>query len=95
MRRSKQEICRDILKVLALEGALNSTHLAHKVKVSHHILNACLRYLCQQGFVEKRSLKNKAVYAATKEGWNIIKKAELFYPHMQIFEVKRSLIIER
>ena len=86
MRRSKQDICLDILNVLALEGPLRPTQLANKVKVSNHILNQCLHYLCLQNFVEKRGFKNKVVYAATKKGWNIIKSVELDHPRMQILK---------
>lgn len=77
MRRSKQEICIDILRVLTLDGPLKPTPLAHKVKVSNYMLNQCLKYLCQQGFVEERKIKNKVMYAATKKGWNIVKSVEI------------------
>jgi len=86
MRRSKQEICVDILNVLALNGPLRPTPLANKVKVSNCILNQCLSYLCQQNLVEKRNVKNKVVYAATKKGWDIIKSVELDQPQIQILK---------
>lgn len=76
MRRSKQEIYVDILKVLAFDGASKPTQLAYKAKVNTHVLNQCLNYLCQQNLVKKRTMKKKLTYAVTKKGWRVIKSTE-------------------
>jgi len=76
MRRSKQEIHVDILKVLAFDGPLRPTQLAYKAKINSHALNQCLNYLCQHNLVEKRTLEKKLKYALTREGWEVIKGAE-------------------
>jgi predicted transcriptional regulator len=76
MRRSKQEIYADILRVLAFDGASKPTQLAYKAKVNTQALNQCLNYLCQQNLVEKRTIRKKLTYAVTKKGWRVIKSRE-------------------
>jgi predicted transcriptional regulator len=74
MRRSKPEICVDILKVLTLNGPLMPTRIAYKAKANYKVLKQCLGLLVKQNLVEERTAgKEKVVYAITKRGQRAFK----------------------
>jgi len=74
VRRSKPEICVDILKVLALHGPLKPTHITYKAKVNFNLLKQHLDFLIKQNLVKKRTVgKKKAVYAITKRGIRVLR----------------------
>src|SRR5665647_149133 len=74
MRRSKLEMCIDILKVLAHRGPLKLTHIMYKANVNCSILNESLDFLIKQGLVEKRTIKKEhIVFVVTQLGINVLK----------------------
>jgi predicted transcriptional regulator len=68
MRRSKLEICIDVLKVLAARGPLKPTHIMYKANVNRSLLKWCLDLLVRQNLVEERRRGERTVYAITDRG---------------------------
>jgi predicted transcriptional regulator len=74
MRRSKLEVYIDILKVLALKGPLKLTHVMYKSNINCRVLKEQLEFLIKNEMVQERKLaKNRAVYAITPKGMQILK----------------------
>ena len=71
-RRSKLEIYVDILKVLAQNGPLKSTHIMYKANVNCNVLRQFLDSLSQQSLIEEQTFhkkkQQKIVYAITERG---------------------------
>jgi predicted transcriptional regulator len=74
MRRSKLEMCIDILKVLAHCGPLKLTHIMYKANVNCSVLKEYLDFLIKQNLVEERTAgKRRIVYAVTQRGITVLK----------------------
>ena len=71
-RRSRLEIYVDILKALAQNGPLKSTHILYKAKVNCIVLRQFLDSLLQQSLIEEQPFHKKKtqkiVYAITERG---------------------------
>jgi predicted transcriptional regulator len=74
LRRSKLERNIDILAVLAHMGPLKLTHIMYKSNFNGSILKEYLDFLIKQDLVEERTIKkNRAVFAVTQRGLNVLK----------------------
>jgi len=74
MRRSKLEMCVDILSVLSHRGPLKLTHIMYKANVNCSVLSEYLDFLMQKELVEERKVhKNRTVYAVTQRGIMVLK----------------------
>ena len=87
MRRSKLLIHVDILRVLALYGPLNLTHIMYRVNISASFLKPYLGFLIQRNLVEERPLhKARVVYAITDRGITVLKIFRELNSALQIVE---------
>jgi predicted transcriptional regulator len=81
MRRSKLEICVDVLNILALNGPLKKTHLSYKTNLNCCALHEQLDFLASNTLIEERTIKKNpkslkkgtTVYAITQRGQNILR----------------------
>ncbi len=78
MRRSKMEMCIDILKVLAQNGPLKLTHVMYKANVNCSVLKEYLDFLIHQQLIEEQLLhrkrnKTKITYAITEKGKTVLR----------------------
>jgi predicted transcriptional regulator len=74
MRRSKLEMYVAILKVLAQNGPLKSTHIMYKSNVNFKILKEYMDFLLKQALIEERVVgKNRVLYANTPRGTMVLK----------------------
>ena len=75
MRRSKLEICVDILKVLAHTGPLKLTRVMFKANVNFGVMKENLDFLTKKGLVEERIIgRERKVYAITQRGVTVLKQ---------------------
>ena len=75
MRRSKLEMCVDILKVLANRSPLKLTHIMFKANVNCNVLKEYLDFLTKQGLVEVKIVgKGRRVYAITQLGVTVFEQ---------------------
>ena len=75
MRRSKLEMCVDILKVLANRSPLKLTHIMFKANVNCNVLKEYLDFLTKQGLVEEKIIRReKIVYGITQRGITVLKQ---------------------
>jgi predicted transcriptional regulator len=75
MRRSKLEICVDVLTVLNHSGPLKLTHIANKTNVNCYVLKEYLDYFVKQGLVEERTIgKQRVMLAITQRGNAVLKQ---------------------
>lgn len=93
MRRSKLEICIDILDVLAFKGQLKITHVMYKANVNRMVLREQLDFLISNGLVEQRTLTRKhIVFAITKKGQSVLSTFRELDRLLPIIETERDLI---
>ena len=94
MRRSKLEMCVDILKVLAHTGPLKLTHIMHKANVNGSILNEYLCFLIKQGLVEERTIKRShVVFAVTERGITVLRYFR--EPTQEIYVMEKHIVKQR
>jgi predicted transcriptional regulator len=74
VRRSKLEMCVDILSVLSHRGPLKLTHVMYKANVNCSVLKEYLEFLIKKELVEERPVrKGRIVYAVTQRGLMVLK----------------------
>ena len=94
MRRSKLEICIDVLKVLAHRGPLKLTHIMYKANVNCSVLKEYLEFLIKQNLVEERiDSKQRVVYAITQRGITILKYFRELTQALPIIEEARNTFL--
>ena len=72
-RRSKIEICMEILLILSKRGLYRITHIMYDSNTNCGMLKVNLTYMIKQGLVEKKSVGNdKVAYCITKRGTSIL-----------------------
>lgn len=77
MRRSKLEICIDILRVLADHGPSKITHIMYEVNLNCSALKERIEFLIKQGLVEEKPVgKRRFAYAVTQRGRIVVKAFE-------------------
>jgi len=73
MRRSKLEVCINILETLAIKGPLKPTHIMQKANLNFNILKDCLLFLGKQGLVEEENAgRGRVVYGIAPRGVKIL-----------------------
>ena len=91
MRRSKLEMCIDILKVLAHRGPLRLTHIMYKANVNCSVLKEYLDFLMKQNLVEERTIgKRRVVYCITQRGITVLKHFKELKAVLPIVEEARN-----
>jgi predicted transcriptional regulator len=94
MRRSKLEICIDVLKVLAHRGPLKLTHIMYKANVNCSVLKEYLEFLIKQNLVEERiDSKQRVVYAITQRGITMLKYFRELTQALPIIEESRNTFL--
>lgn len=73
MKRSKFEVCIDILKVVAHRGPLKVTYIMRKANINHKALNEQLDFLIAQGLIETRQEGERRVFTVTQQGITVLK----------------------
>ncbi|MGF3521931.1 MAG: winged helix-turn-helix domain-containing protein [Candidatus Bathyarchaeia archaeon] len=73
MKRSKFEICIDILKVTAQRGPLKVTYIMRKANINHKALNEQIDFLTAQGLLEARKEGEHRVFTVTQQGITVLK----------------------
>lgn len=73
MRRSHLETYVKIISLLAQQGPLIQTQIAHKTNLNCNILRDYLRFLTKQTLVEERTIgKDRIVFAVTQRGIKVL-----------------------
>ena len=74
MPRSKLLIHIDILRVLALHGPLNLTHILYRVNISATFLKPYLGFLIERNLVTEHPVsKARFIYAITESGLTVLR----------------------
>ena len=73
MRRSKIEICIEILKILSQRGLSRITHVMYDTNTNCSLLKEILVFMIKQGLVEEKSVgKDRVAYCITQRGISIL-----------------------
>ena len=73
MRRSKIEICMEILKILSQRGLSRITHVMYDTNTNCSLLKEILVFMMKQGLVEEKSVgKDRVAYCITQRGLAIL-----------------------
>lgn len=73
MRRSKIEICIEILKILSQRGLSRITHIMYNTNTNCSLLKEILVFMIKQGLVEEKSVgKDRVAYCITPRGTSIL-----------------------
>ena len=93
MRRSKLEMCIDILKVLARHGPLKLTHIMYKANVNCSVLKEYLDFLIANALVEEKTMGKKrvVVYAISDRGTTVLKYFRELKAVLPIIEEARAV----
>jgi len=92
MRRSKLLIHIDILRVLALHGPLNLTHILYRVNISATFLKPYLGFLIKRNLVEERPLsKARVAYAITEGGITVLRHSRELNSALPITEKENEI----
>jgi len=90
MRRSKLEMCVDILKVLARGESFKLTHIMSKANVNCNVLKEYLDFLTKQGLIEEKIVgKERMVYAITQRGHTVLKQLRELKEALPIIEAMK------
>ena len=74
MRRSKLEMCVNILEALTHAGSLKLKEIMYKLNLNGIMLKVYLDFLIKQGLVEERTFKKKStVFAVTQRGITVLR----------------------
>jgi predicted transcriptional regulator len=91
MRRSRLEMCLDILEVLNCRFPVKLTHIMNKIEVNCSVLKDCLVFLTKQGLVENKTVgKERRMYAITQLGITVLKEFKDLKEVFPIGEEKRN-----
>ena len=72
-RRSKIEICMDILTILSRRGLSRITHIMYDSSTNCGVLKVNLTYMIKQGLVEKKYVgHDRVAYCITQRGISIL-----------------------
>ncbi|MGA3060909.1 MAG: winged helix-turn-helix domain-containing protein [Candidatus Bathyarchaeia archaeon] len=82
MRRSKFEICLNVLETLTLEGPMRINKITCKTNLNYVYLKEVMNDLRQRRLVEERKMNNSFTYAATSKAILVLS---------QFKEVRQSL----
>ena len=73
MRRSKIEICIEILKILSQRRLSRITHVMYDTNTNCSLLKEILVFMIKQGLVEEKSVgKDRVAYCITQRGISIL-----------------------
>jgi predicted transcriptional regulator len=74
MRRSKIEICIEILSILSQRGLSRITHIMYNSNTNCSLLKEILLFMIKQELVEEKSVgKDRVAYHITQRGISILK----------------------
>ena len=91
MRRSKLEMCIDILNVLAHRGPLKLTHVMYKANINCSVHNEYIDFLIKQDLIEKRTIKKEhIVFEITPRGITVLKYFRELAQALPILEETRQ-----
>ena len=72
-RRSKIEICIEILSILSQRGLSRITHIMYDSNTNCGVLKVNLTYMIKQGLVEEKSVgHDRVAYCITQRGISIL-----------------------
>jgi len=86
-RRSRIQICIDVLSILSQRGLSRITHIMYDSNTNCSLLKTNLTYMIQQGLVEKKPVgKERIAYQVTQKGVTILKTFKEFKQMLPIVE---------
>ncbi len=98
MRRSKLEMCIDILNVLGQRGPLKLTHIMYKANINCSVLNEYIDFLIKQDLIEKRTIKKeRIVFEITQRGKTVLKyfrELEQALPILEETKINKPLLTQ-
>lgn len=71
-RRNKLEIYIAVLKVLAKNGPMKTTHISQNVNVNPSVLNEYLDFFQKQKLVEQERIGKRVMYKLTQRGLKVL-----------------------
>jgi predicted transcriptional regulator len=90
-RRSKLEVCIDLLHTLHRNPSLKITPLMQKANVNYDVATQNLVFLISQKMVEERkSLSGNAVYSVSERGKKVLMYFNMFTNDFQLTELERG-----
>jgi predicted transcriptional regulator len=84
MRRSKMEVNVDVLKTLAENGKMKSTHITYGTGLNNKCLNECLEFLQVNELIQVEGQKRK-LYGITNRGLETLGIAKKIDTSLQVF----------
>ena len=85
MRRSKLQVYLNILKTLADNGELNSTHITYHTYLNHKSLSECLEFLMKNNLVIETELQSRKKYQITSLGIKTLQIANKIDKELKTF----------
>ena len=85
MRRSKLQVYLNILKTLADNGKLNSTHITYHTYLNHKSLSECLEFLMKNNLVIETELQSRKKYQITSLGIKTLQIANKIDKELKTF----------
>jgi predicted transcriptional regulator len=86
MRRSKLQVNLEILKTLAENGKLNSTHITYHTYLNNKSVNECLDFLIENNLVKEHECKSRKQYEITNQGTEAIQLAHKLDKILHVFD---------
>lgn len=95
IRRSKIEICIEILSILNRRGLSRITHVMYNTNTNCSLLKEILVFMMKQNLVEEKSVgKDRVAYCITQRGKSILNAFQELNQILPIVETNPSQISE-
>ncbi|MCW3998515.1 MAG: winged helix-turn-helix domain-containing protein [Candidatus Bathyarchaeota archaeon] len=86
-RRSRIQICLDVLSILSQRGLSRITHIMYESNTNCRVLKNNLTYMVQKGLVDKKPVgKERIAYQITQKGVTILNKFKEFKQMLPVVE---------
>ena len=85
MSRSKLQVNVEILKTLAENGKLNSTHITYHTYLNNKSVKECLDFLIENNLVKEHECQSRKRYEITNQGTETIKLADKLDKILHVF----------
>jgi predicted transcriptional regulator len=86
-RRSRIQICIDVLTILSQRGLSRITHIIYDSNTNCRVLKNNLTYMVQKGLIEKKFVgKERRAYQLTQKGVTILNKFKEFKQMLPVVE---------
>lgn len=93
IRRSKIEICIEVLSILSKRGLSRITHIMYNSNTNCSLLKEILNFMINQGLVQEKSIgKDRLAYKITQRGLSILNAFQELNKILPIIEKKSDQV---